>query len=105
MTIRNSLVLIDGEIKELPSGDILAGTAFILTTTPKTQITNNKIELPSRPYGTVLHNIMLVYNSDGLIEYDEVSVEEINGTFYAVLNEQTTINGHGVVSYLARDGA
>lgn len=74
-----------------------------LYTTPKIEIVNNKILLPSRPEGDVLFNMMQVYDiDDSLTEYNEVTV--LNDTYksYAILNEPDAISGYGVVTYLTR---
>ena len=79
----------------------LTAVNFSLVTTPKTQIIDNRILLSSKPEGDLLFNMMRVYDESGTTwDYDEVTVEEENGFFYAALNEPFGIIGHGVVSYL-----
>ncbi len=80
------------------------GAAYKLTTTGKTPITDNRMVLPSRPYGDLLFNRALVYDAGGVVtEYDGVTIEiNPSGAVYAVLNETGDVDGLGVVSYLAR---
>jgi hypothetical protein len=78
---------------------------FSLVTTPKTEIIDNKILLPSKPEGAILLNLMMVYDDENTIaEYDGVYVliDVANSRYYAQLNEPSTIIGSGVVSYLTR---
>jgi hypothetical protein len=80
------------------------GYKYTLVTTPKTTIINNRIQLPSIPEGDVVHNIMLVYDVNGIVtEYDSVTVSIVANESFAVLNENgDIISGQGVVSYLTR---
>ena len=101
--IKNSLVLDGGQVRELAPGEVVAGTSFSITTTPKTLIENNRILLLSQPYGTVVFEMMQVFDNGVLTEYDGITVLEENGSWYACLNESEVVTGHGVVSYLAKD--
>jgi hypothetical protein len=77
---------------------------YRLITTLKTQIIGNKILLPSEPEGSVLLNLMMVFDDNGDCgQYDEVTVFTTkNGASYAVLNEPESIVGLGIVSYLTK---
>jgi len=71
-----------------------------LVTITRTEIINNKILLPSRPKGDFLFNLCIVYGTEGVLEYDDLTLLELDGLFYAVLNESELVEGLGVVSYL-----
>lgn len=102
-TDKNALVLDNGEIRELSPSEFLANAKFSLKTTNKTAIHNNRISLPSKPHGGVVFEMMQVFTNGILTEYDSVTIEEQNGVWYACLNESTTIEGLGVVSYMTKD--
>lgn len=80
---------------------------YTLVTTSKIEIIDNRILLPSVPIGDLVHNIMLVYASDYqtnnvVTDYDSVTITHETGGSFAVLNENESISGYGVVSYLTR---
>ena len=79
-----------------------AATDASLVTTSKIEILNNRILLPSQPFG-LASTIMLVYELSGnIVEYDGITVLQESNLFYACLNEPDVIEGHGVVSYLTK---
>lgn len=79
----------------------LASGTYVLFTTDKIVIDNNKMLLPQPPLGALLFNMALVYDADQVVtEYDGVTVQSENGLFYAVFNEPAPVVGVGVVSYL-----
>lgn len=80
---------------------------YTLVTTAKIEIVDNRILLPSTPVGDLVHNMMLVYELDYAInnvvtDYDSVTITHEAGGSFAVLNENNSITGYGVVSYLTR---
>lgn len=97
----------DYAIKQATGAEGLIGESSTLVTTAKIEIIDNRILLPSRPIGDLVHNMMLVYEPDYetnnvVTDYDSVTiVHEAQGSF-AVLNENNSITGYGVVSYLTR---
>jgi hypothetical protein len=100
---KNVLVLDNGQIRELGPAESISGAIYGIFTTEKIAIINNQILLPSEPQGMIVHGVMIVYDNNGVItEYDSVSVSSSNGKYYASLNELYDVNGHGVVSYLAK---
>lgn len=102
-TDKNALVLENGVVRELSPSESISSAKFSLTTTNKTQIHNNRISLPSKPYGDVAFQLMQVFNNGILTEYDSITTTQENGVWYACLNESTAIEGLGVVSYLTKD--
>ena len=97
----------DQQLEQLITGLTVASesTHFSLVTTPKTQIIDNKILLPSKPEGAILLNMMMIYDDENTVaEYDGVSIliDVANNRYYGQLNEPEAIVGKGVVSYLTR---
>jgi hypothetical protein len=76
---------------------------FSLKTTDKTLIENNRIPLPTKPFGDVAFQLMQVFTNGILTEYDGITTTQENGVWYACLNESTEIEGLGVVSYMSKD--
>lgn len=100
---KNALILDGGEVRELSPDETLASAAYSLKTTDKTLIENNRIPLPTKPYGDVAFQLMQVFTAGILTEYDSITTTQENGVWYACLNESTKIEGLGVVSYISKD--
>jgi hypothetical protein len=100
---KNALVIDNGNVRELPLDELLSSAIFSLTTTDKILIENNRILLPTQPHGTVVFEMMQVFDGGVLTEYDGITILQENGSWYACLNESEVVTGHGVVSYLAKD--
>jgi hypothetical protein len=76
---------------------------FDIVTTQKTALDSNRMILPSIPAGDLLFGMMYVYDlEDGFRMFNNVSVVEEDGIFYAVLTRDDVIDGLGVVSYLVK---
>lgn len=76
---------------------------WIIYTTPKTDIVDNRIELARIPYGDILLGKAIVYNNSVTYEYDGVTTESYDGKYFARLNEPFAITGLAVVSYLTKE--
>ena len=100
---KNVLILDGGEVRELAPDESIASATFSLKTTDKTQIINNRIPLPTKPFGDVAFQLMQVFDNGILTEYDGITTIEEYGVWYACLNESTVIEGLGVVSYISKD--
>jgi hypothetical protein len=100
---KNALILDNGNVRELPLDELLSSAMFSLKTTDKTPIENNRIPLPTKPFGDVAFQLMQVFTTGILTEYDGITTTQENGVWYACLNESTEIEGLGVVSYMSKD--
>lgn len=93
VTIENVIV-----IRETPQN-------VILFTTPKTELSSNRMLLPSVPSGDLFLNMMLLFENldDNHFELIHgVTVQEENGNYYGVIDSAEKFEGYGKVSYLAK---
>ena len=79
-------------------------SALIVITTNPIPIIDNKMLLPTKPCGDILLGIALVYGLLGIEEYNNITILELSGAFYACFNEPSLVEGSGVVSYLTASG-
>lgn len=93
VTIENVIV-----VRETPQN-------LALFTTPKIELINNRMLLPSVPIGDFFLNMMLFFENFDNSNFEllhGVAVQEENGNYYAAIDSIEKFEGYGKVSYLTK---